>query len=205
MTLRRANFGRMAIRLRRAAMVALAAATLVINASQALAAEFIIHAEPLPIDALSFQDQNGSSLDLSAFGGKIVLLNLWATWCAPCRKELPSLDRLRQSLPSSDFEIIALSIDRDGVAAVHPFFKAIGITGLRIYVDPTGQATSTLKASGLPTTLLVDRAGREIGRLVGPAEWDGSDMRALIQSWLEADSATQAGTTDNYEPPPETE
>ena len=129
--------------------------------------------EPQALPGPPFQDARGNAVSLADFRGKVVLLNVWATWCAPCRKEMPALDRLQQKLGGSGFEVVAVSIDRGGVASVRPFYGEIGIRTLAIYVDPSTQAATKLKTIGIPTTLLVDCEGRELWRKTGPAEWDG--------------------------------
>lgn len=129
--------------------------------------------EPRALPELPFQDAQGKPMSLADFRGKVVLLNVWATWCAPCRKEMPALDRVQQQLGGPGFEVVALSIDSGGVAPVRRFYDEIGIRTLAIYVDPSTQAATKLKTIGIPTTLLVDREGRELWRKTGPAEWDG--------------------------------
>lgn len=129
--------------------------------------------EPRALPELAFQDAQGKPVSLSDFRGKVVLLNVWATWCTPCRAEMPALDRVQQTLGGPGFEVVALSIDRGGPTAVRPFYNEIGIRTLAIYVDPSTQAATKLKTIGIPTTLLVDREGRELWRKTGPAEWDG--------------------------------
>lgn len=136
---------------------------------------------PKPIPAVQFSDGDGRVLGLDGFRGKIVLLNVWATWCLPCRKEMPTLDRLNRELGGSAFQVVPLSIDRAGVEAVRRFYAEIGITNLGLYVDSSAGATRALDVSGLPTTLLIDRNGQELGRLVGPAEWHGPEMIALMK------------------------
>jgi len=149
-----------------------------------------------PLPDVSFVDGGGRPVRLSDFRGKTILLNIWATWCAPCRKEMPVLDRLQTKLGGPGFEVVALSIDRGGAVAVKSFYEELDIKELRIYVDATAQATSDLRAIGLPTTLLVDPQGREIGRKVGPAEWDSPEVVKLIRKYLEtpAASASSRGT-----------
>ena len=98
----------------------------------------------------------------------MVLLNLWATWCVPCRKEMPALDRVQARLGGPDFEVVAMSIDRKGLPAVQAFYAELGLKALAIHVDGSGGAASQLGALGLPTTLLVDAQGYEVGRAVGP-------------------------------------
>jgi thiol-disulfide isomerase/thioredoxin len=110
------------------------------------------------------------------------LVNFWATWCAPCIRELPSLDRLQKRLKHSGVKIIALSLDRGGVEAVTEFYAENGIHNLEVYVDPTMAAQQAFDIPGLPTTVLIDREGRDRGRLIGPADWDGDGAVDLVLS-----------------------
>jgi len=144
-----------------------------------------LHAAPRPLPPLQFADGAGRTLALDDFRGRIVLLNVWATWCAPCREEMPTLDRLQGLLGGPDFEVLALSIDQSGLAAVRPFFDRIGIEHLRPYLDPAGAALSVLAVAGVPLTLLIDRDGKEIGRKLGPAAWDDPAMVGLIRGGIE--------------------
>ena len=144
--------------------------------------------QPMPVPSFRFTDDVGRSLSLEDFQGKIVLLNLWATWCAPCRKEMPTLDRLSHELGGPEFQIVPLSIDRAGVEAVRRFYDKSGISGLGLYVDTPGAAIRALKLDGLPTTLLIDRNGQELGRITGPAEWDSAEMVGLIKSFIASPS-----------------
>ncbi|MGH7090756.1 MAG: TlpA family protein disulfide reductase, partial [Stellaceae bacterium] len=109
----------------------------------------------------------------------------------PCRQEMPALDRLAAKLGGKDFIVLPLSIDRKGAAAVKPFYKKLGLEKLGIYLDPSGRASGALAIPGLPTTLLIDRQGRELGRKVGAADWDGPEMTALVERYL--GQATAAG------------
>lgn len=142
---------------------------------------FVFKKAPEPLPEVSFTDGAGKAMTLADLKGRKVLLNLWATWCAPCRKEMPALERLQKELGSDKFEVVALSVDRGGIDASKKFLDQIKVTALKLYVDATGRANSTLKAVGLPTTLLIDEQGREIGRLVGPAEWDSEDAKRLVK------------------------
>jgi thiol-disulfide isomerase/thioredoxin len=144
------------------------------------------YASPRPIAAVEFEDSQGRKRTLADFRGKVVLLNVWATWCGPCRKEMPMLDRLQQRLGSADFEVVALSIDRGGQAVIKTFFDEIGVRALTVYVDATAEAGTKLGIIGVPTTLLLDRMGREIGRATGPAEWDSPEVIDMIQRFLPA-------------------
>jgi thiol-disulfide isomerase/thioredoxin len=147
-------------------------------------AAFVRKTSPQPLPAFTFQDADGKPLTIADFKGKVVLLNLWATWCAPCRLEMPALDRLQAAIGSDKFEVVALSLDKDGVDKARKFFADTKIANLKFYIDPTGTEGFNLKPVGLPTTFLVDAEGREIGRLAGPAEWDSEAAKALIAEAL---------------------
>src|SRR3546814_1814786 len=118
-------------------------------------------------------------MTLKAFDGRFVLLNIWATWCVPCREEMPSLDRLQAGLGGPDFVVVPLSIDREGLPAVKAFYEELGLKALGIYVDQSGRASGKLGAAGIPTTLLVDREGREIGRK--RSEEHTSELQSLMR------------------------
>jgi thiol-disulfide isomerase/thioredoxin len=146
-------------------------------------------AVPQTVPEVGFQGKAGTPLTLADFRGKVVLLNIWATWCAPCREEMPALDRLQQALGGSDFEVVALSIDRDGMAVVRGFYDEIGIRALAPYVDPSMRAGTTLRIVGVPTTLLLDRQGRERWRKTGPAQWDAPEVVEALRSRIREDRA----------------
>jgi thiol-disulfide isomerase/thioredoxin len=148
---------------------------------------------PKPVPPITFTDGDGRQQTLADFKGKLLLLNVWATWCLPCRKEMPTLDRLQQTLGGPDFEVVALSIDRGGPDAIRKFFTEIGVQHLAIRVDPTSKAAGDLGAVGLPTTLLIDRQGQELGRLIGPAEWDQPEMIVFLKGLISQSHNT--GTT----------
>lgn len=160
--------------------------------SEGTVENFAIHDEPQLLPNLELAAGDGSLLSLESFRGRVVLLNVWATWCGPCRKEMPTLDRLQAQLGGPDFEVVALSIDKAGVEVVRDFYEEIGIRDLRIYMDSTKKATRTLKVVGLPTTLLIDRQGREVARLIGPAEWDTPEMSAFFRQYINGKDQSQA-------------
>ena len=145
---------------------------------------FVFKKEPELVPTFKFQDGEGHEKTLADWKGKVVLLNVWATWCAPCRREMPALDRLQKEMGGEAFEVVALSVDRQGAPASRKFLEKTKATGLKLYVESTSKSIGVLRASGLPTTLLIDREGREVGRLAGPAEWDGADAKKLIASVL---------------------
>lgn len=135
--------------------------------------------EPLE---LRFQDAVGAARNLAAFHGRVVLINLWATWCAPCITEMPALDRLQAKLGGADFEIVAIALDRQGEPLVRPFFDKLALTRLALYLDPSNAVSRDLEARALPISVLVDRDGREIGRVVGPAEWDAPEFAQIVRA-----------------------
>lgn len=144
---------------------------------------------PQPVPDIRFQDAYGMPHTLSNFRGKVVLLNVWATWCAPCRKEMPALDRLQQKLGGPDFQVVALSIDAGGAAAVQRFYDEMGIRALAVYVDYSAEAPGKLRTLGIPTTLLLDREGRERWRKTGPAEWDSPEIIESLRAKLRRDAS----------------
>jgi thiol-disulfide isomerase/thioredoxin len=144
---------------------------------------------PIPVPEITFAGGDGTLRTLADYRGTVVLLNIWATWCIPCRTEMPTLDRLQGALGGSGFEVVALSIDRGGPEVVKKFFGEIGIQHLNVDVDLSGQVAFSLGVIGLPATLLIDRNGMEIGRLIGPAEWDAPEIVALLKSAIAADPA----------------
>ncbi|MFT0548534.1 TlpA family protein disulfide reductase [Allopusillimonas ginsengisoli] len=145
---------------------------------------------PRELPTISFQNEAGKTVSLADFRGRVVLLNIWATWCPPCREEMPSLDRLNAKRGGPTFEVVALSIDRDS-ALVKPFYQEFGVQTLRGYFDPASKVSNILRAPGVPTTLLIDQEGREIGRTLGPAAWDSPQVEALIDAAL-LSSSTKA-------------
>ena len=152
--------------------------------------ELSVFDRPRDLPEIHFADEEGHELTLGDFGGRVVLLNVWATWCVPCRKEMPTLDRLQARLGGKDFLVVALSIDREGVEPVKRFYQELGLEKLAIYVDPSGKGSQALAIPGVPTTLLIDRQGREIARKMGPAEWDGQEMVSLAEQTMHAQTGS---------------
>jgi thiol-disulfide isomerase/thioredoxin len=159
-----------------------APASAVNQLSQGEMVKFVFKSTLEPAPDVAFVDATGAAKTLKDFKGRVVLLNLWATWCLPCRKEMPALDRLQAALGSNKFEVVALSVDRAGLEASRKFLEGTKVTNLKLYVDPTARMTSVLKAFGMPTTILIDAEGREVGRLTGEAEWDSEDAKKLIKA-----------------------
>lgn len=136
---------------------------------------------PAPAPAFSILDQKLNSFGLADFQGGLVLINFWATWCGPCIREMPTLLNLQKKLGGKNFQLIAISEDRKGWPVITPFLKENNLTFLPTYHDPRGEALRALGVKGLPTTILFDRAGRELGRLAGVAEWDSEEVMDLIR------------------------
>ena len=145
-------------------------------------AAFVAKKTPEALPEISFNDAAGKTLTIADFKGRTVLMNLWATWCAPCREEMPSLDRLQQALGSDKFEVVALSLDKGGAVASQKFLDEVKAKALKLYVDATGKQAGALKLVGMPTTILINKDGLEVGRLAGPAEWDSAEAKTLIEA-----------------------
>jgi thiol-disulfide isomerase/thioredoxin len=149
-------------------------------------ADFSPFDPPRPAPDAAFADGQGHAVRLADFGGRVVLLNLWATWCAPCLEELPSLDRLQAALGGAAFEVVALSIDRDGAVAAAAFQRRLGLRHLGLYLDPENAIGRALGAQGLPTTYLIGRDGQVMGAKLGNAAWDSPEAKALIEHYLKS-------------------
>jgi thiol-disulfide isomerase/thioredoxin len=143
---------------------------------------------PVNVGDLSFRDAEGKERKLSEWNDRLVLLNLWATWCVPCRKEMPALDALQQKLGGPHFEVVAVNIDTRNPDKPKAWLKDVGIKALTYYADPSAKIFQDLKergkAFGMPTTLLVDGKGCEVATMAGPAEWASGDATTLIEAAL---------------------
>lgn len=151
-------------------------------------AAFAPNSSPRRATPLSFKDATGRTLSLDDFKGRVVLINLWATWCVPCRKEMPALDELEHKLGGNDFAVLAINLDQRGGEKPRKFLEEIKVKSLIYYEDPTTNVFQKLKAAGrapgLPSTILIDRDGCELGFMPGPAEWSSEDALALIRAAL---------------------
>ena len=131
-----------------------------------------------------FADETGARVDLSAFRGKVVLLNFWASWCRPCRDEMPSLDRLQARLGPRGLVVAPVAIDLKGLPAVDAFYREFAIAHLPKYVDDTRESARAVGLAGVPGTLILDRQGREVFRVEGPLDWDGLAVGMRLDSLL---------------------
>jgi len=177
-----ASFGTVALAFLFAATAALAAEPDTIKPG-----EFIPASPPQPAPEVSFADLKGNWVALADFKGKLVLINLWATWCQPCLKEMPSLEKL-QAAQADKLIVAAISEDRGGSQVVEPFVAKLGLDKVTIFLDPKSAVGHAFSTRGLPTTLVVDAEGRLVGRVEGAAEWDSEKMAAALQPFLPADS-----------------
>lgn len=145
---------------------------------------------PEKLPDYAFNDPDGKPVTLAAFRGKTVLLNVWATWCVPCRAEMPELDKLQAELGSDKFQVVTVNIDTSRPERPKKFFEDAGVKALTLYADPKANIFYELKqggkALGLPVTLLLDPQGCQIGLMNGPAAWHSADARALAAKAVEA-------------------
>lgn len=158
-------------------------------------AAFQIARTPQKLDGLSFNAPDGRPTTLASYSGKVTLLNLWATWCAPCRQEMPALDRLQAALGGEGFTVVPVSIDTAGPERPAQFLQSIGTQHLPLNLDPSTKIFEDLKsrslALGLPVTVLLDRNGCHLGHMNGPAEWDSPEARRLIEAAIAARAPRQ--------------
>ncbi|MEO1611814.1 MAG: TlpA disulfide reductase family protein [Pseudomonadota bacterium] len=142
--------------------------------------KLVIHKEARPKLERAFQAKNGGAVTIDRFAGKVTVVNFWATWCPPCRKEMPYLDQLQADISGDDFEVVAIALDRASVGKIEDFFLSIGSENLVIYRDPSLRLGTEAGVLGMPVTIILDREGREVARLQGEAKWDGPEARDMI-------------------------
>ena len=154
-----------------------------------------VHDTPQALpEGLSFTDAEGRETGFGAFRGRGLVVNFWATWCPPCVAEMPALDRLHAMLSREGVEVLALSNDRGGRAQVEPFFQRTGLRHMAIWLDPRGATGRALAVRVLPTTIILDRRGQEVARLLGEAEWDKPEIVAAIRRLTRAPAQPATST-----------
>ena len=155
--------------------------------------EFVPSSQPFTAPAISLADTNGHSVELSELRGKLVLVNLWATWCEPCLREMPSLERLQSRL-GERIAVLAVSEDRGGNKTVEPFIAKLGLKSVKIYIDPKSEVGHAFGARGLPTSFLIDREGNVLGRVEGAAEWDSPKILGVLEPLLSGNGVVKASS-----------
>ncbi len=143
------------------------------------------HSAAKTVPEAAFEHQDGTAATLADFKGKVVVLNFWATWCAPCRKEMPMLSELQAELGGEAFEVVTLATGLNPPPAMKKFFSEIGVDNLPLHRDPKSQVARQMGVFGLPITVILDRQGQEIARLQGDADWNSDNARAIIQAVID--------------------
>ena len=146
--------------------------------------KFILNAMPLPVPKTAIKNSVGQTLTLKSFHGKVLLVNFWATWCEPCIREMPSLDRLQVALRDTNFVVVAINTDRGGAKLAQTFLAKLNVNHLALYLDEKMVLGRAMNVRGLPTSFIITADGTIRGRLTGPAEWDSPESIKLIRYFL---------------------
>jgi cytochrome c biogenesis protein CcmG/thiol:disulfide interchange protein DsbE len=174
---------------RRGVRIGLATAALGLVAVLGLAA--LQRRTPALAPDFAVPDLSGQAVRLSGLRGQVVLMNLWTTWCPPCREEMPSMEKLYQHLKHRGFVLLAVSQDENGKAAVEPFVRELGLT-FPVLVDPEHQVGDRYQVWGYPESFLIDREGRIVERIIGPRDWASAEQMAAVERLLETPSGQSA-------------
>ncbi|WP_299352440.1 TlpA disulfide reductase family protein [uncultured Shimia sp.] len=150
--------------------------------------KLIVHGNQRAASSIPFESQNGTVMSLASFQGQIVLVNFWATWCAPCRKEMPMLSELQSELGGEDFQVVTLATGRNPLPAMEKFFDEIGVNNLPLYRDPQQEIAREMAVLGLPATMILDRNGKEIARMTGDADWSSASAKAILRALIASES-----------------
>ncbi|MBW4972980.1 TlpA family protein disulfide reductase [Roseovarius mucosus] len=148
------------------------------------------HSAPAPVPETEYTRADGTIGTLADFQGRYVVLNFWATWCAPCRAEMPTLSNLQTEMGSEDFEVVTIATGRNAPTAMAKFFDEIGVDNLPLHTDPKSALARAMGVFGLPITVIIDPEGHEIARLQGDAHWDSESAKAIIAALVEGDSGS---------------
>lgn len=148
----------------------------------------LLFSDPSEISGEAFTDPDGAELYLSDFEGKHVLVNFWATWCAPCRKEMPMLSELQTEFGGDDFEVVTIATGRNNIVGIRKFMEEIEVDNLPLFLDPKSTLARDMAVLGLPITLILDPEGQEIARMRGDAEWNSDSAKAVIRALIDTGS-----------------
>ena len=153
-----------------------------LNGAEDFSKNVIIHEKPQIISELKFKDSNLQDVDLSNKRGKIMIINFWATWCAPCKKEMPSLEKLSFLLP--EIEIFAVNMEKPNNLKIDKFLKDIGVKKLKTYYDPELRLVKEFRLRGLPTSILIDKEGKEFGKVIGEINFASDEFVNLLKKYI---------------------
>jgi thiol-disulfide isomerase/thioredoxin len=148
--------------------------------------KLVVQPVPVPVPDVPYTDRDGKPSTLADSNGRVRLVNFWATWCVPCREEMPALDALQRDLGGPDFEVIAIATGRNSPEGIDDFLAESGISALTPFLDPKSELASAMSVPGLPVTVLLDRDGNEVARLLGGADWTSDSAKAIIGALVEA-------------------
>lgn len=150
--------------------------------------KLVFHAEPWDGSDAVFTHEDGSDMTLAAYEGQYVVLNFWATWCAPCRKEMPFLSALQTQMGGDDFQVVTVATGRNPRAAMERFFDETGVENLPLHADEQQSLSRSLGVLGLPATLIIDPDGQELARMTGEADWSSDSAIAILQTLMDRPS-----------------
>jgi thiol-disulfide isomerase/thioredoxin len=153
----------------------------------------LLFSEPQPVSDAMFTHADGGTFTLASFDGKYVLVNFWATWCAPCRKEMPMLADLQTEFGGDTFEVVTIATGRNDLTGIKRFFDEIDVDNLPLYLDPKQALARDMAVLGLPITLILDPEGQEIARMRGDAEWNSESAKAIIRALIGAEGEESSG------------
>jgi thiol-disulfide isomerase/thioredoxin len=151
-------------------------------AAEDFSKNIVIHEKPLIIKELKFKDFNLQDVDLTNKKGNIMIINFWASWCLPCKREMPSLAKLAEKYP--DIKVYAINMEKPNKLKAGDFFKSVGVTSLDIFFDPDFKLVKTFKMRGLPTSILIDKNGREFGRVIGEVDFNSEVFSKLLKKYI---------------------
>jgi len=167
------------------ANTAFAEAALISDLREGDMKKLVVHSEPKEVPSTPFNGEDGAEMTLADYAGKITVVNFWATWCAPCRHEMPMLSDLQTNLGGDDFEVVTIATGRNAPVAMKKFFEEINVDNLPLHADPRMTLSRQMGVLGLPVTVIVDRDGQEIARLQGDADWSSESAATILKTLID--------------------